>query len=290
MVFHGKVTDAQDYFSALSKPYYLPAGESVADWLIDVSSGRLTPYEPASSSTISTAGELREIRLRKSKGEMIHLNPPGHADDEDGFDGIDAAVSNRGASSANFDFNLEKAKERRQELYDCWKLYYGSLNEQERERYTPPTPYDLPARVKKPTFWTQLRGQIHRNLLMSWRNRTSKLLDTMMLVGAIVLISWLQGTTEVTRAQQPKLTFDQLVEGDPYEIPKTFPSLFKYALGPTAVSVEFALKLGVIAAVLLGLMAAKALTSKRLEFFRESGSGWGRCFWRSDIVSGCLHV
>jgi len=37
---------------------------------------------------------------------------------------------------------------------------------------------------------------------------------------------------------------------------------------------EYALKVGVITAVLLGLNASKSITGKRLEFFRESGSGW----------------
>jgi hypothetical protein len=37
---------------------------------------------------------------------------------------------------------------------------------------------------------------------------------------------------------------------------------------------RFPLKVGIIIAVLVGLQASKILTSKRLEFFREAGSGY----------------
>ena len=37
---------------------------------------------------------------------------------------------------------------------------------------------------------------------------------------------------------------------------------------------SFAMKIGVISGVLLGLTAAKGYTDKRLEFFREAGSGY----------------
>ena len=41
MVYHGPTDKAEAYFNRLH--YTLPAGESVADWLIDISSGRLEP-------------------------------------------------------------------------------------------------------------------------------------------------------------------------------------------------------------------------------------------------------
>lgn len=45
MVYHGPVSTAQEYFATLPHPYLLPAGESLADWLIDVSSGSVVPNE-----------------------------------------------------------------------------------------------------------------------------------------------------------------------------------------------------------------------------------------------------
>jgi len=37
---------------------------------------------------------------------------------------------------------------------------------------------------------------------------------------------------------------------------------------------RFGLKIGVITSILVGLSAAKSITNKRLEFFREAGSGY----------------
>ena len=266
MVYHGPVTKAQSYLANLPKPYLLPPAESLADWLIDVSSGRLTPSQY--SLTVKSKHSAKKSKKHKKKKSKRKDKEREEVEGDD-------AVSTRGPSTAQFEHSMEIAKERRQDLYDSWKEHYDSLSGKAKERYIPPKCYDLPARVEKPSFWTQLRGQVHRNLLMIWRNRASKLVDTLMIVGAVVLISWLQGVTKVTLPKQPGLSFNELVEGDPHEIPKTFPNLFGYALLPTSQAIEFALKIGVITAVLLGLTAAKSLTSKRLEFFRESGSGWG---------------
>ena len=41
MVYHGPTEGAESYFGDLN--YELPNGESVGDWLIDISSGRLEP-------------------------------------------------------------------------------------------------------------------------------------------------------------------------------------------------------------------------------------------------------
>jgi hypothetical protein len=51
------------------------------------------------------------------------------------------------------------------------------------------------------------------------------------------------------------------------------------------------LKTGVITAVLVGLTAAKAITEKRLEFFRESASGYNinAYFAAINITSGIEH-
>lgn len=256
MVYHGPVGRAKSYFESLANPYFLPGGESLADWLIDVSSGRLLPSESSNSLNEQEDGpEEPEGDIRRDSSSV---------------------VSSRGPSTAKFDEALENDKERRQGLYDCWKNHFDKLSRKKRAKYDPPKPYPLPLSVDKPPFFRQLWIQIGRNFLIMWRNRTSKLIDTTMIVGAVVLISWLEGVSTVTTSAAPNLSFDQLVEGDPFEIPKTFPSLFRYALGGTSSAVEFSLKIGVITSVLLGLTAAKALTSKRLEFFRESGSGWSK--------------
>jgi ABC-type multidrug transport system ATPase subunit len=268
MVYHGPVCDAQAYFESLPDPYFLPLGESVADWLIDVSSGRLPPSQGAGSSSAVLEGD-DEKDIHNSDGRVF---------------------SSRGPSAAMFEESMEMDKGRRQVLYDAWNANFKNLSKEALARYNPPEQYKLPVSAIKPSFLSQLRIQIGRNFLIMWRNRTSKMIDTILIVGAVVLISAMEGVLKVTRPTQPNLTFDELVEGDPYEIPKTFPELFTYALGATKPMVEFALKIGVITSVLLGLTAAKALTSKRLEFFRESGSGWSKSclavpFASNSIVS-----
>ena len=41
MVYHGAVSEVQDYFK--TRGFDLPAGESLADWLLDISAGRVSP-------------------------------------------------------------------------------------------------------------------------------------------------------------------------------------------------------------------------------------------------------
>jgi hypothetical protein len=54
-MYHGPTKDAEPYFGTLG--YKLPKGESVADWLIDISSGRL-----------ETSSAVKKKRQSKQKG------------------------------------------------------------------------------------------------------------------------------------------------------------------------------------------------------------------------------
>ena len=254
MVYNGPVGDAQAYFENLANPYYLPSGESLADWLIDISSGRLPPSKISDSRTVVV-----------------------EVDNE---------------NDSRLEGSIEKDTDRRQVLYDCWNTYYTSLSAEERSQYIAPDEYELPVSCQKPSFFRQLQTQIGRNFLIMWRNRTSKMIDTIMIVGAVALISAFEGVAELTRDWNPNLAFDHLVEGDPMKIPLTFPELFRYAIGGAQWTLEFSFKVAVITAVLLGLSAAKVLTSKRLEFFREAGSGWSEYFpkWTPIAFSILLGV
>lgn len=273
MVYHGPTNEAESYFASIRCPYFLPQGESVADWLIDVSSGRLPP-----NRTID--------RNQSSRSYSMDVD-----EDAGGGDAFESrAFGANGPSHSNFEHSLEKAKRRRQNLYQEW-IDCDDLAKQLRAERGLSREYALPAPVEKPGFMTQLQYQIQRNILISWRNRASKIADTTIVVGAVVLVSWLEGVAEVTRDSPPRVEFEDLVEGSPLEIPKIFPQLFIYALGPTQSLIEFGLKVGVITSVLLSLTAAKAFTSKRLEFFRESGSGWdinGRAQLCSPVSLTCL--
>jgi ABC-type multidrug transport system ATPase subunit len=50
MVYHGPVSGVETYFTNLH--YVLPAGESIADWLIDISSGRLGPSSTMNDQSV----------------------------------------------------------------------------------------------------------------------------------------------------------------------------------------------------------------------------------------------
>jgi hypothetical protein len=60
VVYHGPTEGAEPYFGDLE--YKLPKGESVADWLIDISSGRLEP-----SNTISLKRAQKQIEISEEK-------------------------------------------------------------------------------------------------------------------------------------------------------------------------------------------------------------------------------
>lgn len=230
--------------------------------------------------------DLRKMLVHSDSGSSVHSSVSIDFDDDE------HAGALNGPSTAKFEQSVEAAKERRQQLYNSWNKYYKELSDSQRAIYDPPEEYPLPTSKPKPRFFTQLRAQLRRNMLFMWRNRVAKLVDTVMIVVAVLLISFLEGPLVVARRVRPRLTFDELVAANPVDVATTFPELFQYALRPTTSMIEYALKVGVIAAVLLGLAAAKAVTGKRLEFFRESASGWsvGAYFMALNITSTFEHA
>jgi ABC-2 type transporter len=245
MVYHGPVSESEQYFARLPEPYRLPAGESIADWLIDVSSGRL---EPENNENIDSDRDL---------GTVILDN---------------AAVGTAGPSSSKVDTAYEEAKLRRQVLYDAWNEQVLQ-NENVMTRLKAPEPYDLPVPVKNRSFFFQLNVQVRRNLLLAWRNRFSKFVDTAIILVAVSLICLFEGVVNLTREDVPGISFEDLTSGNPEDLGRNFRGLFRYASSFSGL-VRFAMALGVIASVLLSLMASKAITQYRHEFFREAGSGY----------------
>jgi ABC-2 type transporter len=250
MVYHGPVSESEQYFARLQEPYRLPAGESIADWLIDVSSGRL---EPEKNESIDSDRDLdpRTVILDN------------------------AAVGMAGPSSGKVDTAYEEAKLRRQVLYDTWNKHVIA-NENVMTRLKAPEPYDLPVPVKNRSFVFQLIIQFRRNLLLAWRNRFSKLVDTAIILVAVSLICLFEGVVNLTRAtdrDRTIISFEDLTSGNPFDLGRNFRGLFSYA-NDFAGLLRFAMALGVIASVLLSLMASKAITQYRNEFFREAGSGY----------------
>lgn len=242
MVYHGPVQGAEVYFGSIPKPYLLPPGESLADWLIDVSTGLLKPNEEDDND-------------RTGRRESIHRRT--------------AAPSGTSAETAN-----EEAKLRREDLFEYWRYHFAALQGEERQMYLPPPPSDFPKAQERPPFWDQLKIQLERNVLVMWRNRFSKIVDVCLIIIAVTLAAGFEGPIQLTRKHAPLVSFRELTSGDPADLYRNFPQFFLHAIYLKAELVQFVLKLGVIASVLLSLTATKAITAKRLEFFRESASGY----------------
>lgn len=225
VVYHGDPKFCTPYFTNLG--YTLPPGESVADWLIDISSGRLPKDDGGASD----------------KSDAVN-------------------VGTKGASGNRFDNEFEEAKMRREVLYDAWKKYFQGLSSDEMDRYSAPQPFALPATSTPPGFKDQLIYQIKRSLLVGKRNIFIKLADTAMIVGAILLVSFLEGIISVTKYQVPNVNFDNLVSQNPADLIREFPAMFAYTT--TTLIQNYGHKIGVLTGVLVALTAAKNLTDKRL--------------------------
>jgi hypothetical protein len=68
MVYHGPTENAESYFARLN--YSLPQGESMADWLIDISSGRLEPDNHVAETKMSES-----FRVRKGNSKRVLALP-----------------------------------------------------------------------------------------------------------------------------------------------------------------------------------------------------------------------
>lgn len=127
--------------------------------------------------------------------------------------------------------------DRRKNLYDCWSRHFRKLSKKKRSLYKAPKPFDLPTKVNKPSFMKQLGYQITRLVLLGYRNWYSKLLDTTIIVGAVILVSALDGVVEPTKnADMNDLDYYAIAEpsGTVREageaMLREFPKLFQYAL------------------------------------------------------------
>lgn len=120
---------------------------SIADWLVDISSGYLGP-------------------------ESNETTEDSNVDDGDGSPELaveDGGVGAAGPSAHRIDQAAEQAKVRRDVLYEAWKTHYESLDVSQRIQYEPPTPSPLPIAVIKPSFGRQLMIHLERNFLIAWR-------------------------------------------------------------------------------------------------------------------------
>jgi hypothetical protein len=350
-VYHGPTDSASTYFQDLF--YNLPAGESVADWLIDISSGRLEPEVdvaankdqerqndadaddhlaneeqetaplvgergsgatgpppiPARSpthrvATLESIDSSRELMMyipeipskaafssdidpTEGLNEQLHAPPP--IPPMSGFISrrlssvgtpkrpacvmcVQHAIGKTGVTTGKVVQALVEAKDRSTWLSECWRTYFESLNETEiNSTYAPPAPYQLPGAVEKPSFFVQLGHQVSRAFLVAWRNRFEKLIDLSIIVIAVILITALDGVAEVTIDEDPEAPFEMVVRPLRDDLETLFTEVFGFSLTR---QIQYPLKVGIILCVFLGLAGMKIVTQKRMEFFREAGSGY----------------
>lgn len=271
VIYHGNTRGAQAYFESLN--YALPAGESLADWLIDISSGRLEPQELKRDCKASprmffkcrkACRNLPPRSLGTMQDSVRRLSRPP---DEN-------AVRRDGPSANVFGDVLEKAKGRRENLFISWSDHFARLTEDEKKCYEAPDPYSLPGEVQSPSCWVQFLFQLKRNLLFARRNLSMKVVETLLILCGATVVALLEGRVEVTFGDVPDVSFDTLTSDDPATHAAAFPSLFSFALLPSDAIQQYGTKCGLISSILVGLVATKDFSGKRLEFFREAGSGF----------------
>ena len=195
MCYTGPAANAKSYFQ--SKGYELPEGESVADWLIDISSGALTPDE----------GMMPEAQPVKRRSTIL----------------VDAAESKGSAmpDSTMADDEYTMQADRRDQLNKAWIAYFDKkskkISKKSRQMYyNKPEPTDLPPSILKPTFFNQLAVQLDRAIKVGRRNAFYKSVDAIVIVLVGVVISMMQGVTVLSVDADPQgIRLKYLVTEDP---------------------------------------------------------------------------
>jgi ABC-type multidrug transport system ATPase subunit/Ca2+-binding EF-hand superfamily protein len=301
MVYHGPVEDADPYFTSLG--YKLPLGESVADWLIDISTGRVAADSVPEDDNDDAIDEENASLLTRHVSKGLSMRNPGMSSRL-------ALLSNQGGSSQNgnntelsgstivsllgaepsrrdtqvvtaagpssnkADRAENEAKIRRELLYESWRDHFEYIGDETKKLFNPPEPYDFPQKTIMPTFWRQFFLQMQRTVLLAWRNRVTKTIETSIIVFAVAIITFLDGSASVSKDSIPLVPFEAFIAGQEEVISAFFKPLFEFSLLGSVGYLRYGASVGVIASVLIALMSVKAITEKRLEFFREAGSGY----------------
>jgi len=255
MVYHGRVDEAEEYFDELG--YHLPLGESVADWFIDISTGRLD-------------AEKKHLRRTSRKYSIVQRRDTSVVEMKSGDE-------KGGANKANL--NCLK-------LYRNWIKHFEGLDQEERKQYEAPKPFDFPASTVKQHFFKQVLNHLRRNFIVTKRNIATTILDTIIMTVVVIVLSLMSGVLKITGDKTPNLrneyelltSFDPIVlsnlvktEDDAIDLIK---GLFGYSIKGQANIMGYTVKMSLVLSLLLAISASKILLGKRLEFFREAGSGY----------------
>ena len=216
MCYTGPAANAKSYFQG--KGYELPEGESVADWLIDISSGALTPDEDM----------MAEAQPVKRKSALIL----------DAADMMGAAVP--ASTMADDEYTMQA--DRRDQLNKAWIAYFDKKSKRITKKsrqmyYSKPEATDLPPSILKPTFGKQLAVQLDRAIKVGQRNAFYKFVDAIIIVMVGILISMMQGVTVLSINADPQgIRLEYLVTEDPSLVlsednDNFFEQVFAYAMG-----------------------------------------------------------
>jgi len=278
VVYHGPTVEAEKYFEKLG--YVLPPGESVADWFIDISSGRVDRMKPKRSSvSYSMAAEnqieLQSIKEKRNSKKSI-MRP------------LEAEELEFVLSPIEETNEVIKAKLNRFKLYQDWENHIDSLDEESKKQYEVPDEFDLPKVKNKQSFFVQLWFHMLRNFIVQGRTITTKVIDTTVIIVALTCVTILLGEIQLTKDVQPNLRdeYDTLtlpIGNTITEFYRDLPrwryieaiqDLLKVSSSGFKDMVLFGIAVALITSTFLTLSAAKVLTEKRLELNREAGSGY----------------
>lgn len=247
LVYHGKVSKVGKYFNELN--YYLPTGESVTDWILDISTGRLPPpvrqvrvpkrkktkshdslprSDGDSRTTGTTAESSLEFMPEKKKVKRVTF-----AIAERTPSGSDENENLAGHTTKPFDTAPEQAKATCQLLNDHWKTHVKDLPRKKYSRYVAPEPFPLPKKKEQPPLFNQLACQLLRLLILLERNWLSRLIDTTFICVAVILITLMDDLTQPTKdsTRAGDANYDSITgPGSEEAIIQEFPKLFDFAI------------------------------------------------------------
>ena len=279
IVYHGPATLAEAYFNKLG--YTMPPGEALADWLIDISTGGIVPDHGLFDLNDTEAGSMRPSE--RSSDDIYSSTFMGKSSavisQEFGLTSrrrlssiTQQHVTTRTAPSGTSSQKAQdEAKLLREVLYQCWTDHFNML--ENREIYDAPDPSDLPESIITPTTMTQFLLQLRRMLLIAWRNRVTKLVETLVIIATFSILGGVSGVLQVTVDDNPLVPFEILIAGREEVLQEFFPPLFAFATRATPGILSYVAGLSIVSSVVIALTASKAITEKQLEFFREAGNG-----------------
>ena len=184
-VYHGPAMEARHYFQSLG--FHLQDGDSQADWFLDISSGDIN------------TGDIEEVvgaAVDKNGVPADTSEALGNGDNES-----EKLISMGKPNEVN---DILNAEQNREQLYKQWVTYFDNITSPKKEMYyLAPDKFELPNPVVAVSSGRQLFVQLQRNCLLSWRNRSSRLIDFGIVIIAVFAITLLGGVKPSSYSYDP---------------------------------------------------------------------------------------